>query len=197
MLPFKLEISPYTFKTKLPQFPAKPEHIPIFSAQVKNSVSSKDFLVNIDQLSATAVYGPYQVLSSGWMSTLRNIVNDPTTDYNIRSGHFAFRESVNALEDTLGLSSALDMSRVGLLGNRSGVVTGRTFIRLIRVGSGSPWALLLVLPALFSAIVLMLLWWAALGSGYSVTDNLVQLEDFVLRSYAPLNGNPSPSIFSP
>lgn len=55
--------------------------------------------------------------------------------------------------------------------------------------------MLLVLPALFSAIVLMLLWWSGLGSGYSVTDSLVQLEDFVLRSYAPLK--PSPSISSP
>ncbi|MCJ1317675.1 hypothetical protein MMC15_003000 [Xylographa vitiligo] len=118
-----------------------------------------------DKLLATAAMGPWQLLNLGALETLRSVlinpalsqVNNDHTVY-IRQPPFAFNNSRNALEDVLGLSSALAMSRLTLTGGTGQAeYTGTAMVANTRVGTGERWALVYILPPLISSIVLLAL----------------------------------------
>jgi hypothetical protein len=153
----------------------------------------------MNQLAATSVMAPYQILHQGWFEHIRNVVTKEGQTDSIRPGPFAFSESRNALEDVLGLLSALALSRVGKTADTKLTVdiNGTSFIQYTRVGPGSHWALFLVLPALSSAILLLILWWKAAGSTSAVTDSLVRLQEFIVGSQSLLDWRDSQVGFSP
>ncbi|MCJ1432841.1 hypothetical protein MMC27_002199 [Xylographa pallens] len=118
-----------------------------------------------NKLLATAAMGPWQLLYLGALETLRSVLinsapppvnNDHTL--NIRQPPFAFNNSRNALEDILGLSSALAMSRLTLTGHTGYAdYIGTAMVANTRVGTGERWALVYILPPLISSIVLLVL----------------------------------------
>ncbi|MCJ1387077.1 hypothetical protein MMC17_010206 [Xylographa soralifera] len=118
-----------------------------------------------DKLLVTAAMGPWQLLNLGALETLRSVlinsalsqVNNDHTIY-VRQPPFAFNNSRNALEDVLGLSSALAMSRLTMTGNTGRAeYTGTAMVANTRVGTGERWALVYILPPLVSSIVLLAL----------------------------------------
>jgi hypothetical protein len=94
-----------------------------------------------------------------------------------RSPPFAFLESKSALEDVLGLNSALVLSR---LNSNTTTVGGRATVRFVRVGGGSRLALLYALPPFISLLTLA---WLIVTTPALDHDELrpIQLEQ--LRSY--------------
>lgn len=110
----------------------------------------------------------------------------------IRGPLYAFLQSRTALEDVLGLTAALTVSRVSLLttqsapgsaaaaSSSSSIQTGLAQVQYTRAGPGKIWALLFAIPSLFNVVVLLRLSWRARGGSLRTTGSLIGFEHYVL-----------------
>ncbi|MCJ1407023.1 hypothetical protein MMC19_001093 [Ptychographa xylographoides] len=146
-----------------------------------------------DKLLATAAMGPWQLLELGPLETLRTVLINPAlSQFNndhtiyVRQPPFAFDNSRNALEDVLGLSSALAMSRLTLTGGTGQAdYVGSAMIANTRIGTGERWALVYVLPPLMSSIVLLALLFT---TSRQIHFTASRLTDLIALSNHRLNG---------
>ncbi|MCJ1294828.1 hypothetical protein MMC34_006387 [Xylographa carneopallida] len=139
------------------------------SAQDLQSCTPTSFSGGLDpitnKLLATAALGPWQLVNLGTLENLRSVlINSVLSQFNndhtvyIRQPPFAFNNSRNALEDVLGLSSALAMSRLTMTGSTGqATYSGTGMVANTRIGTGERWALVYILPPLISSIVLLAL----------------------------------------
>jgi hypothetical protein len=141
----------------------------------------------VNQLKASVAAGVYQPLYAGWIQHIRLVAITPngTVDY-VRSGPYAFRGSQSALEDVLGLTAALSLSRVTLTGRPPSVeAKGSAVVLYNRVGPGKTWALVFVLPPVINVLVLAILWRKGKASIpvllLGLTSNLDSLERYISR----------------
>jgi len=114
-----------------------------------------------DVLFATSAAANWQLLSQndgidGWFDTICQLTLCDTTG---RKPPWAFRNSVNALEDAIGLTAALVASRNAIVGskiNSSTIdVNGTVVVIASRVGGGV--ALVFAIPPAAAAIILLFL----------------------------------------
>jgi len=119
-----------------------------------------------DTLLATTATATHYLLSensgsSGWFETINRLTTRSggyglSAAYSKRSPPWAFADSSNALEDILGLTSALVSSRI--IKNSTAVqADGVATVEFTRVGSGSKAALLFAGPPFLSAVALVVL----------------------------------------
>jgi len=116
-----------------------------------------------DVLFATSAAANWQLLFQndgidGWFDTICQLTLGDTTG---RKPPWAFSNSVNALEDALGLTSALVASRTALVGskiNSSTIdVNGTVLVIASRIGGGRTFALAFAIPPAAAAAVLLYL----------------------------------------
>lgn len=116
-----------------------------------------------DVLFATSAAANWQLLSQndgidGWFDTICQLTLGDTTG---RKPPWAFSNSVNALEDVLGLTAALVGSRTAVVGskiNSSTIgVNGTVLVIASRVGGGTISALAFAIPPAAAALVLLYL----------------------------------------
>ncbi|MCJ1319557.1 hypothetical protein MMC15_004893 [Xylographa vitiligo] len=121
-----------------------------------------------DKLRAIAALGPWQPLNTGLLEYVgqplesSGSVSDASnlTSF-VRQPPYAFKNSRNALEDVLGLTSALALSRITVTGSTGAVdYVGHATIANTRVGTGKLWALFYMLPPMISSITLTALLFA-------------------------------------
>ena len=114
-----------------------------------------------DRLRVIAALGPWQPLEVGLVEQLHQLLIRPirqTSDHTqyVRNPLFAFANSQNALEDILGLSSALSLSRATTTGSSEQVThLGRAAVANTRAGTGQAWALVCMIPPLVSTVILL------------------------------------------
>ena len=87
----------------------------------------------------------------GWFDTINQLTRNTGGGDVIRSPPWAFESSANALEDVLGLITALVASRIN---STSVSVNGTSSIITTRIGSGKKVALVYAIPSTITAIIL-------------------------------------------
>ncbi|XP_014559586.1 hypothetical protein COCVIDRAFT_13488 [Bipolaris victoriae FI3] len=136
----------------------------------------------LNQIKATAAIGAFHILYAGWMKDLRMVVlSSNSTEHNIRSKPYSFKNSQSALEDVLGLASALSLSRLTLDSRAPSVeVRGSAIALYNRVGPGEYWAVIFALPPLINVVLLLFLWRLSRSKTpiSSITSSLNSLEQF-------------------
>lgn len=130
------------------------------------------------KLPAIAATAAFQPLFYDWVGTTRQLTISPGNIYGgshtifIRPPPFAFSNSRNAMEDVLGLVSALVVSRVSVTGgSNSQEYRGSAQALYTRIETGNPWALLYVFPPLIAAGALFYLWIVTGGIRVEKTSN--------------------------
>jgi hypothetical protein len=101
--------------------------------------------------------------SEGWSQTLVSgtLDTDPDNDFSQRqSGTWAFSESQNALEDFLGVTAAMVVSRIYSEKDALIDTSGSAYISSWRIGSGSPVALVYAVPPFVVLLTLMWRLWS-------------------------------------
>lgn len=114
-----------------------------------------------DKLKAISAFGPWQLLSYSFFKIIWpfiQLIASESTNHGlwVRAPPFAYANSRNALEDVLGVASALAIARTAVVGG-SGAdrYIGSATIAYSRIGIGKRLALLYVLPSLTTVVILV------------------------------------------
>lgn len=114
-----------------------------------------------DVLIATSAAANWQLLDQsagvdGWFDSIAQLTFENSVESTgiPRQPPWAFNNSMNALEDVLGLTAALVASR---LNSSTIAINGSTFVTATRVGSGDKFGLVFLIPPATASIVLLFL----------------------------------------
>jgi hypothetical protein len=144
-----------------------------------------------DKLKAISAFGPWQLLPYSFFELIRpfiqttQLIASEATNYSlwVRAPPFAYANSRNALEDVLGVASALALARTTIIGG-SGAdrYIGSATIAYSRIGIGERLALLYVLPSLTTVVILVWLLATTPRKGLLISSSrLVDLYEFARR----------------
>ena len=140
-----------------------------------------------DKVRGIAAFGPGQLLAIGLFENigqpLRSATRNATSSdgtLSIRRPPYAFNNSRNALEDVLGLTSALAMSRITMTGYTGAIrYVGSAMIANTRIGTGDRYALFYSLPSLVSSTILIALLVATRRQAPDTPSKLTELAHFL------------------
>ncbi|KIM96444.1 hypothetical protein OIDMADRAFT_148305 [Oidiodendron maius Zn] len=144
-----------------------------------------------DKLKAISAFGPWQLLPYSFFELIRpfiqttQLIASENTNHSlwVRAPPFAYANSRNALEDVLGVASALALARTTIVGG-SGAdrYIGSATIAYNRIGIGKRLALLYVLPSLTTVVILVWLLATTPRKGLLISSSrLVDLCEFAHR----------------
>ena len=144
-----------------------------------------------DKLKAISAFGPWQLLPYSFFELIRpfilttQLIASENTNYSlwVRAPPFAYANSRNALEDVLGVASALALARTAVVGG-SGAdrYIGSATIAYSRIGIGKRLALLYVLPSLTTVVILVWLLATTPRKGLLISSSrLVELCEIARR----------------